>query len=174
MEVKSSGAEDPMAISVAPATSSLSPSFWLIRSNDGMKYSSHRIEIHKNKYTTMRTWMRRATCGPTRPDRKSGGNCVKAGATHSLSGTISVSEVFDEPFADWSFVWLLLVTRCEMVTKSRQKWRDVWNAFMLTMTMAQQTDTNFLKPVFAAASAYRAVDHDEDVGRAVWLARYDN
>ena len=39
-EVKSSGAEDPAAVNVAPATSSVSPSFSEIVPKEGSKYSS--------------------------------------------------------------------------------------------------------------------------------------
>ena len=43
MEVKSSGAEEPAAINVAPATSSLKLSFSEIASRDGTKNSSQII-----------------------------------------------------------------------------------------------------------------------------------
>ena len=43
MEVNNSGAEEPAAMKVAPATSSLKFSFSLIASNDGTKKSSHMM-----------------------------------------------------------------------------------------------------------------------------------
>ena len=48
MEVNNSGAEEPAAMKVAPATSSLKFSFSLIASNDGTKKSSHMMANAKH------------------------------------------------------------------------------------------------------------------------------
>ena len=50
IDVKSSGAEEPAAMKVAPATSSESESADEIRSSDSQKYSSHTIARPKNVY----------------------------------------------------------------------------------------------------------------------------
>ena len=49
VEVKSSGADEPAAINVAPATSSLSPSFSHMISSDGAKKSSQMIAMPRKR-----------------------------------------------------------------------------------------------------------------------------
>ena len=52
MEVNSSGADEPAAIKVAPATSSDRSNFSLIASNDGTKKSSQMIASATNEKET--------------------------------------------------------------------------------------------------------------------------
>ena len=52
IDVKSSGAEPPAAMKVAPATSSAISSFSMITSRDGTKNSSQTIANATNMYTT--------------------------------------------------------------------------------------------------------------------------
>jgi len=51
-DVKSSGADPPAAMKVAPATSSAISNFSIITSNDGTKNSSQTIASATNMYTT--------------------------------------------------------------------------------------------------------------------------